>query len=134
MRNLSSDSCWSPWTTSLGGSSAFLQCYRAANDQIPLAKHHVSLRASSYIISDNGTNFMSRQVARFCSKCKITHRLSTRYYLKGNDQAKINNHTILDSMCKSLDKAKGQWVEKLLGVLWAYRTTKCNPTGETRSH
>jgi len=26
---------------------------------------------------------------------------------------------------------KGKWVEKLPGVLWAYRTTKRIPTGET---
>ena len=29
------------------------------------------------VISDNGTNFASRQVASFCSKYKITHRFST---------------------------------------------------------
>jgi len=83
------------------------------------------------IISDNGTNFASKQVASFCSKYKITHQFSSPYYPQGNGQAKISNHTILDSLCKSLDKAKGKLVENLSGVLWAYRTTKRIPTGET---
>jgi len=40
------------------------------------------------------------------------------------------NSTILDSLCKSLGKAKGKWVEQLPGVLWAYQTTKRIRTGE----
>jgi len=34
-------------------------------------------------------------------------------------------------MSKNLDKAKGKWVEKFSGVLWAYRITKRIPTGKT---
>ena len=30
---------------------------------------------------------------------------------------------------KRLHSAKGKWVEELLGVLWAYRTTSQKPTG-----
>ena len=41
-------------------------------------------------------------------------------------------HTnILSHKCKSLDKAKGKWVEKLSGVLWASKTTKPVAKGET---
>jgi len=69
-------------------------------------------------------------VASFYPKYKITHRFSTLYYPRGNTQAEISNHTILDSLRKSLSKAKGKWIEKLPGVLWAYRTTKRIPTGE----
>ena len=65
------------------------------------------------------------------SKYKISHRFFTPYYPQGNGQVEINNSTILDSLCKRLDKAKGKWVEKLSGVLWAYRTTKPIPTRET---
>lgn len=32
---------------------------------------------------------------------------------------------------KRLEAAKGNWVEELPGVLWAYRTTKRKATGET---
>jgi len=30
-----------------------------------------------------------------------------------------------------MDEAKGKWVDKLPRELWAYRTTKLVPTGET---
>jgi len=74
---------------------------RVANYQIPLANG-----LSHTIISDNGTNFVSRQVASFCSKYKITHSFFTPYYPQGNGQTEINNHTIFNSLCKSLDKRK----------------------------
>ena len=48
------------------------------------------------------------------------------FYSQGSGEAEIRNHTILDSLCKSLDKAKDKWV-----VLWAYWTTKCISMGET---
>ena len=70
-------------------------------------------------------------MASFCAKYKIIHRFSTLYYPQGNGQAEISNRTILNSLCKSLDEAKGKWAEKLSGVLWAYRTTKRVPTSET---
>ena len=69
------------------------------------------------IISDNGTNFASKQVDNFCSKYKIAYRFSTLYSPQGNGQDEINNHTILDSLHKTQDKAKGKWVEKLSWVL-----------------
>ncbi|CAL9001825.1 unnamed protein product [Prunus brigantina] len=34
-------------------------------------------------------------------------------------------------MKKRLEGAEGKWVDELLGVLWAYRTTKRRSTGET---
>jgi len=42
----------------------------------------------------------------------------------------MNYRTVLDNLCKILDKAKGRWVQKLFGVLWVYRTTKHVPTGK----
>ena len=78
-------------------------------------------------------NFASKQVASVCVKYKITHRFSSPYYPQGNGQSEISNRTILNNLCNSLDKAKGKWTEKLSEVLWAYRTTKRDPTGKTRS-
>jgi len=60
-----------------------------------------------------------------------THRFFSPYYPQGNDQAEISNHTILDNLCKSLDKAKDKFVEKLPEVLLAYRTAKHVLTCET---
>jgi len=38
------------------------------------------------------------------------------YYPQDNGQTEISNHTIVHSLCKSLDKAKGKWW-RLFGVL-----------------
>jgi len=74
---------------------------------------------------------MGQTLPTICSKYIIAHRFSTLYYPQGNGQVEISNHTILDSMCKSLDRGRGKWAEKLPGMLWAYRTTKRIPTGVT---
>jgi len=83
------------------------------------------------IISDNGTYFASKQVASFYLKYKITYWFSIPYYPADNDHVEISNHTILDSLCKSLTKAKGKLVEKIPGMLWAYKPTKCILMRET---
>ena len=85
------------------------------NSEILLTKHCLSLGLPHTIVSDNGTNFTSKHVANFCSKYRITHRFSTSYNPQGKGQAEINNHTILNSLCKSLDKAKGKWVKDYPG-------------------
>jgi len=90
----------------MGRDSAALRSHQVTNCQVPLATYSVSLQAPHTIISDNRTNFASKQVASFCAKYKITHRFSTPYYPQGNGQAESSNRTILDSLCKSLDKTK----------------------------
>ena len=69
-------------------------------------------------------------MARFCAKYKTTHQFSTPYP-QGNSQVEISNRIILDSLCKSLDKTKGKWVQRLPEALWAYRSTKRISTSET---
>ncbi|RDX87982.1 hypothetical protein CR513_30482, partial [Mucuna pruriens] len=49
------------------------------------------------IVSDNGTQFVSRAVAKFCS----------------NEQAEVANRVSLRGLHKSLEEAKGRWVEEL---------------------
>ena len=50
---------------------------------------------------------------------------------QSNGQAESSNKTIINSLKKRLDKAKGRWAEELPAVLWAYRTTSRTSTGET---
>ena len=37
----------------------------------------------------------------------------------------------MSGLKKSLDDAKGKWVEELPHIFWTYRTTSCESTGET---
>ena len=41
------------------------------------------------------------------------------------------NRSLLKIINTLLEGAKGIWLEELLSVLWAYRTTAKTPTGET---
>jgi len=120
-----------PPTISPNGSrhSAPLQGQRAADYQVPLAEHSIRFGISHTIISDNGMNFASKHVASFCAKY-ITHRFSSpyyHYYPLGNGQAKISNCTILDNLCKNMNKAKGKWAKKLPRALWALQDHQMRP-------
>ncbi|XP_075654796.1 uncharacterized protein LOC142624959 [Castanea sativa] len=43
----------------------------------------------------------------------------------------VTNRTLLKIIKARLDDAKGAWLEELLNVLWAYKTTARTSTGET---
>lgn len=44
---------------------------------------------------------------------------------------KAKNKTLLNSLKKGLEWAKGKWVDELSGILWAYWMTSRKPTGVT---
>ena len=78
---------------------------------------------------DNGPQFDSRAYRNLCQELTIKNLYSTPRYLQSNDQAEASNKTLLTTLRKQLDLAKGKWVDELPGVLWAYRTTAHRSTG-----
>ena len=50
---------------------------------------------------------------------------------QANGQVKAINKTIKHNPKTKLEDLKGRWVDELLEVLWAYRTTARTPPGET---
>ena len=83
---------------------------------------------SRSIVSDNGPQFDSRVYRDFYQELKIRNLYSTPWYPQSNGQAEASNKTLLTTLKKRLDSAKGKWVEELHGVLWAYKTTARKPT------
>ena len=81
------------------------------------------------IVSDNGPQFDSRVYWDFCQELKIKNLYSTPWYPQSNGQAEAAKKTLLTTLKKLLDSAKGKWVEELPGVLWTYKTTARKPTG-----
>ena len=61
----------------------------------------------------------------------VRNRYLTPTYPQGNGQPKAVNKVIVNRLKKMLDEAKGRWVEELPHVLWTYRTTPRQSTGET---
>ena len=80
-------------------------------------------------MSDNGPQFDSRVYRDFFQELKIKNLYSTPRYPQRNGQEEASNKTLLTALKKLLNSTKGKWVEELLGVLWAYRTTAQKPTG-----
>ena len=80
-------------------------------------------------MSDNGPQFDNRAYMNFCQELKIKNLYSTPRHPQSNGQAEASNKTLLTSLKKLLDSAKGKWVDELPEVLWAHRTIARWPTG-----
>ncbi|CAL9024993.1 unnamed protein product [Prunus brigantina] len=83
------------------------------------------------IVTENGTQFVGRQITTFLTKNGIKPHLSTPRYSQGNGQEEASNKIMLDCLKKRLKGAQGKWVDELPGVLWSFRTTKRISTYET---
>ena len=83
------------------------------------------------LISDNGLQFDNKAFRRYCCDLGIINRYSTPTYPQGNGQAEAVNKVIINGLKKRLDDRKGRWVEELPHILWTYRTTPRQSTGET---
>ena len=82
------------------------------------------------IISDNGRQFDSHRFKSFCSSLGIKNKYSSPGHPQANKQKELTNRTLLKIIKARLVGTRGAWLEELLNVLWAYRTTARTPTGE----
>ncbi|XP_070662277.1 uncharacterized protein [Malus domestica] len=96
-----------------------------------MEEHHRRFSIPHSIITNNGPHFVGKDLAKFFEKYGIKQHMSTPRYSQGNGQAKASNKTILDCLKKYHSDKKGNWPNELIGVLWAYRTTKRQATGKT---
>ncbi|KAL0373880.1 UNVERIFIED_CONTAM: Gag-Pol polyprotein [Sesamum radiatum] len=83
------------------------------------------------LISDNSTQFQEKTITAWCKELKIQQNFTAVGNPQANGQTEVTNRTILQHLKTRLEGAKGSWVEELLGVLWAYRTTLRSSTSET---
>ena len=71
------------------------------------------------IITDNGRQFIDKELAKFYIDLGIKHITSSVEHPQTNGQAEAANKVILVELRKILDTAKGRWPEELIEVLWA---------------
>lgn len=83
------------------------------------------------IVTDNGPQFITQSLKDFCRGFKIKLTYSTPRYPQANGLAEATNKTILDTLRRRLEEAKGLWPELLLEVLWSFRTTPRMSTLQT---
>ncbi|KAF5472171.1 hypothetical protein F2P56_008909 [Juglans regia] len=83
------------------------------------------------IVFDNGKQFDSDHYREWCRELGIQVKYSSPRQPQAKGQAKSTNKSLLGILKKKLGEKKGAWIEELLGVLWAYKTTMKTLTGRT---
>jgi hypothetical protein len=87
------------------------------------------------IITDNGTNFTSKEFKNYCGSMGIKVKFASIAHPKTKGQVKKANRLICNVIKKRLlaplEKAKHAWLDELPSVLWSLRTTPNAATQET---
>jgi transposase InsO family protein len=83
------------------------------------------------IITDNGSNFASREFYEFCEDNGIKFNLASVLHPQTNGQVERINGLICDGIKKRLTSAAAAWVEELPSVIWSLRTTPYRSTQYT---
>lgn len=83
------------------------------------------------MITDNGKQFEARDFQELCLELNIDHQFTSVGHPQTNGLAEVTNRIILQGLKKRLDASKGRWIEELPNVLWSFRTTLNERTGES---
>lgn len=83
------------------------------------------------IFTNNGKIFIGSKIKDFVAKYRLNLFHSFPYYLQVNEQVKFSNKLVLNLPKKKLESKKGKWIEEILGVLWAIKTSLRGVTNET---
>jgi transposase InsO family protein len=92
-------------------------------------------RVPHSIITDNGTNFTSKEFKSYYESMGIKLKFMSVAHPKTNGEVEKANGLICNGIKKRLlaplEKAKHAWVDELPSVLWSLRTTPNAATQET---
>ncbi|KAL3692331.1 hypothetical protein R1sor_005982 [Riccia sorocarpa] len=83
------------------------------------------------ITSDNGTHFVNIAMKHVLSSYGITHNLITPYHPQANGQVERINRVLLSTIRKTVKRNPKDWDKRLIGAVWAYRTTYKTTTGQS---
>ena len=87
------------------------------------------------IISDNGTNFVVGEFARFCAEKRIRLDLASVAHPEANGQVERANALVLAGikarLIEPLLRTPGCWIDEIPAVLWGLKTTPNRSTGYT---
>ena len=83
------------------------------------------------LVSDNGTQFASRQLGKLCIELDIKQVSTSVEHPQTNGQIEFANQVLLRGLKRRLEKAKGTWADEVPSIVWAYHTTPQSTTKET---
>ena len=75
------------------------------------------------LVTDNRTQFNNEEFRSYCDENDIDLRFTSVAHPQANGQAEVANRIILDGLKKRVERSRNTWVDELLPILWAYRTT-----------
>lgn len=108
-----------------------VKCTTASNTVLALNDLFIRFGTPETIVSDNGTQFVSREFSEMCDRYGIQHIRTATYHPQSNGQAE----RFVDILKRGLKKLKGEEKvskDMLDTVLFSYRTTPC-PTLQNKS-
>nr|KYP47820.1 Transposon Ty3-I Gag-Pol polyprotein [Cajanus cajan] len=82
------------------------------------------------LVTDNDRQFTVQRFESFLRELGIKHLPTSVEHPQTNGQAKATNKVILRELKKRLGSDKGQWVDELPNILWAYQCTPQSTTQE----
>ena len=83
------------------------------------------------LVSDHGAQFENKRIQNVYDWLGIKKVFASPAHPKSNCQVEAVNKTIKQTLKKKLEKSKGAWVDELPLVLWSYKTSYQDTTGET---
>ncbi|KAL8118663.1 hypothetical protein AgCh_016254 [Apium graveolens] len=77
----------------------------------------------SILVTDNGRQFDNAEFREYCDNNSIELRFNSVAHPQKNGQAEVANRIILDGLKKMVEHSRNTWMDELLHILWACRTT-----------
>ena len=89
------------------------------------------LGTPSEILSDNGTNFVSKTMKQYCAMTSTRQIHTSPYHPQMDGMVERFNSTLKQLLCKLMQKRldSKEWDDYLPFILWAYRGSKHSSTG-----
>ncbi|XP_074377528.1 uncharacterized protein LOC141719042 [Apium graveolens] len=117
------------WPTMLADAKAYVKKYDRCQRHTPIENVICRYGITRILVTDNGKQFDNAEFKEYCDDNSIELRFTSVAHLQENGQAEVANRIILDGLRKRVERLRNTWVDKLLPILWAYRTT-CKVTTE----
>ncbi|MCP3684976.1 MAG: transposase family protein, partial [bacterium] len=75
------------------------------------------------IVTDQGTNIVSKLFKDFCSRLGIAHNYTTHYHRIANGEVERTHRTIMNRLATSMSESGEEWDELSSFVVMGYNST-----------